>query len=81
MITRESEWKEFSDLVLKHIREYTVPQYGDKGQDFLTVKSSEYCMDNIDKYIRRHGKNQRPDQDTLDLIKIAHYACVVFFKQ
>ncbi len=74
MSVRADEWAEFSESVVWHIETYTVPQYGDAGEDLCTAYTPEHCVAQIKKYSARFGKNQRDDQDALDLIKIAHYA-------
>ncbi len=78
--TRLSEWDEFYKLVYQHIRDYANSQYNDKGEDNVTEWSVSTLMDQIYKYYSRHGKNQREGQDQLDLIKIAHYACMAYWK-
>lgn len=79
---RGQEWIAFSNLVLKHIEEYTVPQYGDKPNDPLHQEwKIEDCIRAISKYANRHGKGQRGKEEELrDLLKIAHYACVAHTK-
>ena len=67
-------WTIFQTIVYTHIKDYAVKQYGDDGDDPVTDYSADDCVRNMKKYIARHGKNARPDQDKLDLIKIAHYA-------
>jgi len=71
---RAREWVKFSNNVLIHIESYTVPQYGDKGQDQCTEFTPQDFITQIRKYANRFGRNSRPDQDQLDLMKIAHYA-------
>ena len=71
---REQDWIAFSNIVLAHIRDYTLPQYGDRGNDLATDFTSADCALAISKYSKRHGKNSRPGQDGLDFLKIAHYA-------
>lgn len=80
MSERAKDWDHFSDVVRTHIDCYTVPQYGDKGEDILTDVTPQYCADQIKKYASRHGRNSRPGQDRLDLLKIAHYAQVAYEK-
>jgi hypothetical protein len=75
---RIDEWKQFSELVEDHLRSYTIPQYGDKGEDSITSYSVETCMDNIKKYVKRYATNQRPGQESLDLFKLVHYACCAY---
>lgn len=79
--TRLKEWQEFSAIVEKHIVDYTVPQYGDKPNDLVSTWSKQQILQQIEKYLRRHGKNQRENQDSLDLIKMAHYTAMIYFKE
>lgn len=74
MSIRGSDWIEFSAKVYDHIDHYTVPQYGDKVDDLASGYTPNEFIMQMNKYIKRHGKNSRPGQDKLDLIKIAHYA-------
>jgi hypothetical protein len=71
---RGADWVAFAEQVLLHIEDYTVPQYGDKGEDLASNYAAEDCIRHIKRYVARFGKNARPDQDHLDLLKIAHYA-------
>jgi hypothetical protein len=77
---RGREWIEFSNEVLNHVEEYTVPQYGDKGSDNVTDYDAKDCVLQIRKYATRFGSNQRIDQESLDLLKIAHYSCLAHTK-
>ena len=70
---RKQEWDEFSIAVGNHIENYTVSQYGDKGDDLASEYSAQSCLDQVKKYLQRQGKNKRPGQDKLDLLKMAHY--------
>jgi hypothetical protein len=81
MSDRLNEWLEFSDAVSEHIESYTVSQYGDKGQDQLTDYTADDCMLQVLKYVNRYGKNARPGQEDLDLLKIAHYTAVAWSKR
>jgi hypothetical protein len=78
MSLRSKDWHDFSDLVHNHIEEYTIPQYGDKGDDLADDYTPEECIKYIQKYVKRHGSNVREGQTTLDLIKIAHYAQLAY---
>lgn len=71
---RSKEWWAFSKQVIEHIESYTVPQYGDKGEDQCTEFNEADFITQMKKYLNRYGKNARPGQQKLDLIKIAHYA-------
>jgi hypothetical protein len=77
---RAKEWLEFTFKVAEHIENYTVPQYGDKGKDIASEYTPEYCMSQVEKYLRRFGKNIRPGQQSLDLLKMAHYVQMTFSK-
>jgi hypothetical protein len=74
MTKREQQWKEFSDAIAKHLREYTVPQYGDVGEDEISKYSVEDCVKQVEKYAKRYGSNARQGQQELDFMKMAHYA-------
>jgi hypothetical protein len=77
---RGAEWNEFADKVLTHIDTYTVPQYGDKGEDNVTKWTTKDCVLAIKKYLARFGRNSRKGQETMDMLKIAHYACLIYNK-
>lgn len=78
---REIEWKAFSQLVQQHVREYTVPQYGDAPDDEVEEWTPEMCVKAISKYAKRFGKNRRGEQEMLlDMKKIAHFACLAHSK-
>ena len=70
---RGKAWRKFADQVGRHIEEYTVPQYGDAGEDQLSDYGVEDCLLQAKKYINRYGKNVRPGQQRLDFLKAAHY--------
>jgi len=76
---RGKAWLEFSSLVLQHIEEYTVPQYGDEGDDLADDYEPEDALRNITKYVKRFGKNARPAEQTRDFVKIAHYAQIAYY--
>ncbi len=71
---RGVDWLEFSKVVLDHIEKYTVPQYGDKGEDLITGYSANDCIEHIKKYGKRYGQQSREGQQELDFLKIAHFA-------
>lgn len=78
--TREEEWIEFSNKVLEHIRLYTVPQYGDKGEDQIEKYTAAECITILAKYPARFGNNMREGQGLLDMLKTAHFACTTYWK-
>lgn len=78
---RVGEWDAFSDLVRRHIIGYTIPQYGDKGYDELMKWDPQACINAISKYVRRFDNNARGPEETLrDMLKIAHFAAVAYWK-
>lgn len=77
---RGQEWITFSDKILHHIENYTVPQYGDYPDDQACTWSAKDCMLTIGRYVSRFGQNSRTGQEELDLMKIAHYACLASTK-
>ena len=70
---RGSDFLVFASQVIDHIENYTVPQYGDKGDDQASDFKSHDHVVQAKKYLNRYGKNSRPGQEILDLIKTAHY--------
>jgi hypothetical protein len=77
---RAADWMVFAAAVAAHIETYTVPQYGDKGQDQATEYSTGDLLLQVRKYVNRFGRNQRPGQNALDLLKIAHYVQMTWDK-
>lgn len=78
---REIEFYLFSRIVQAHIDRYTIPQYGDKPKDEVESWSPEHCVLAIQKYTRRFENGQRGRLETLrDLVKVAHFACLAFYK-
>jgi hypothetical protein len=77
---RSTDFAKFAIFVINHIENYTVPQYGDKGNDIASEYTATYCMSQVEKYLRRFGKNIRPGQELLDLIKMAHYIQITYDK-
>lgn len=70
---RGAEWMDFAMEVASHIEAYTVPQYGDKGVDQATEYTADDCIVQCKKYLNRYGRNARPGQERLDMLKTAHY--------
>lgn len=72
---RGKDWVAFSNEVLQHIEDYTVPQYKDKGEDQCSTEfTNADFITQMRKYLNRVGRNARPGQDRLDMLKICHYA-------
>lgn len=77
---RGEQWGEFTIEVFEHVENYTVPQYGDLPDDNISTWTPEEVIRSIGKRAARFGKNQRENQDELDLLKIAHEACIAYYK-
>ena len=78
---RGLDWLDFTCDVLTHIEEYTVPQYGDSPDDQVQTWTAEQCLDSMRRYLARFGRNARGLVETFrDMLKVAHYACLVYNK-
>ncbi len=77
---RSLEFLKFTSDVIQHIENYTIHQYGDAPDDQISEWSAADCIISIKKRVSRHGRNSRKGQDKLDLLKIAHEACIAYFK-
>jgi hypothetical protein len=81
MYNRILEWRYFQKTVERHVEEYTIPQYGDSPDDEVENWTPEMCMKAIQKYTKRFESGQRGEQETVrDMLKIAHFACLCYFK-
>ena len=69
---RAMSWLDFSFEVLTHIEEYTIPQYGDKGEDQITEWCERDCLRAVSKRIARYGRNTREGQQAMDFLNMAH---------
>lgn len=78
---RGKELSTFCEILIDHVEEYTVPQYGDAPNDQVESWDSAQCVKQIGKYAARFESNARGFQEKFtDLKKIGHYACLAFFK-
>ena len=78
---RLGEFDLFKTIVRGHIEKYTIPQYGDAPNDQVENFTPAQCMDSIKRYANRIDSNARGRLETLrDMLKIAQYACVTFYK-
>ena len=80
---RLGEWTKFSFQVAKHVVTYTIPQYASDNEeaDQAGAWSAAQCVESIRRYVNRFGKGQRGNKEALrDMLKIAHYACIAYFK-
>jgi len=82
MSKRGDQWTQFAyDEVYKHIEDYTVPQYGDMPHDQVSEFTVEDFKTNLKRYVNRIGVGARGKKEALrDCLKIAHYACLLYFK-
>lgn len=75
-------WSIFADEVANHIENYTVKQYGDYPDDQVAKWDEGALKLQIEKYLNRLDTNQRGDMEAnMDLIKIAHYAQLIWSKR
>lgn len=74
MSKQSNNWVRFSSMVLGHINDYVVPQYGDEPDDLVSGYTAEECVKQCEKYANRFSRNSRPAERRRDLLKIAHYA-------
>jgi len=78
---RLHEWNQFAEITRQHIKNYAVPQYDNYPNDQLTNWTPTDCVKQILKYINRFERGARGNKEALrDMLKIAHYAGVVFGK-
>ena len=77
---RAKDFEKFAAKVIDHIDNYTVPQYGDKGEDQATEYNSADHVKQAKKYLGRYGANSRPGQEILDMLKAAHYIQLAAFE-
>ncbi len=83
MLDRPGDWKRFSEQIVKHIDLYTIPQYQDENaeKDQVGAWTSKECIDSMQRYINRFGKNARGSKEALrDMLKLAHYAQLAYDK-
>ena len=73
MVTLEM-WREFAQAVEDHIRDYTIPQYGDYPHDQMSRFTDDDIKTSIARYENRRGKGARGIAEEMrDCLKIAHY--------
>lgn len=78
MSLKAKEFEDFSKEVINHIENYAVPQYSDYPDAFLESTSIEDMIHNTMRYLRRTGTNARgPEESLRDMLKVAHYACLI----
>lgn len=67
-------WMDFSSEVLHHLETYSVPQYGDMGDDEIAKYSIETCVIQMQRYLARVGQNARQEEELRGFLKVAVYA-------
>lgn len=75
---RAIDWEQFSSKVHDHIENYTVPQYGDKGNDNATDYGVPDFHREIKRYTKRMESNMRPGEAKRDLLKMCHYCQMLY---
>jgi len=79
MVTKKSEWNEFSKRVSEHIENYVIPQYGDYPDQMLEDFDIQDYKSQLIRYHARIGTNARGNKESMrDCLKIAHYACYLY---
>jgi hypothetical protein len=79
---RCKEWNNFSRIVAQHIEGYTIPQYGDAPDDQASKFTEHDIAVNMQRYVNRLESNARgPEEAQRDLLKIAHYCAMLYFKR
>lgn len=81
-MNRLKEWQEFSKQVETHITNYANIQYGNPGGDEqIDSFSLEDCWQNMQRYYNRRNSSVRGKTETQrDVLKVAHYAQVIYTK-
>jgi len=75
-MTKIEQWKNFSEIVELHIRQYVIPQYGDFPDKTIAKFTPEKIQGKLEAYVDRIGRSSRGKGDELrDCLKIAHFAC------
>lgn len=75
---RGGQFCEFALNTVRHIDNYTVPQYGDAPNDMVETWTSTHVINQMQKYLKRMENNGRGDEDNiLSCKKLAHYACIL----
>jgi len=77
---RGEHWNKFSELVLAHIENYAVPQYGDYPNDPVESWSADMRLKTAEKNMNRRGKAQRHGEAGLDILKTVHFLQMGFDK-
>lgn len=67
------KWTGFHLMVVDHIENYVVPQYGDDGADPASEYDLDDCIKQAQRYLSRIKTNQRPEGRSRDLLKAAHW--------
>lgn len=82
MSNRGKEWDNFSGVVAQHVDDYTVAQYGDAPNDAVENFTEHDIAQNFKRYVNRLESGQRGYVEAQrDLLKIAHYCAILYFKR
>lgn len=82
MSKRLNEWNDFHLQMRRHLLQYAEKQYGNPGgNEQLDNYNSEDCAKAIEKYLIRRNVALRGEIELArDCLKMAHYACVRYYK-
>ena len=79
METKVDEWIGFSNLVVDHIGDYVLPQYGDYPDKTIANFTPVKIQAKLEAYVGRIGRSSRGTEDAKrDCLKIAHFACYLY---
>ena len=83
---RGREWDAFQEIVANFVEIHTVPKHGDYPHDRVMAARPEDCLRMMRAIAERFGSGSRRrvthlrQEDRRDLLKIAHLACMAYFK-
>jgi hypothetical protein len=79
---RYEKWKKFEPKVIRHLTEYCDKQYPTSDPDNdLNNWSIPDLKAHMKAYVNRIGTTQRgPEQAKEDMLKLAHFACIIWNK-
>lgn len=73
MSKKIQSWLTFAVRVRNHIRDYVIAQYGEEGEDPAAEYTAEDCIKQAQRYLSRYGKQARRGEESLDILKAAHW--------
>lgn len=58
---------------------YAIQQYGDADSDLISTWEPQRCIEEVQKYLKRFGKNVRPGQEKNDILKSIMYLIRLYY--